>query len=550
MSAGQAGGLRSAWLVGYALATFLAFPHPVAGRVLDLGLVAAWVAPACLLLGLRGLGPRAAARSAFLAGWAAHAAIFHWIYVVTVRYGHAPPVVGVLAPIGLALYPAAFSAAFGAVVGWTARPARPGGGAVLPSPFAVAAAWAALDHGKSWALTGFPWALLGYAQHQNPALLGLAPWTGVYGLSFATALGGAGLAGLAAARLDDQRAPREAWLALAGVALLLGAGGLDRLLADGEPAGHVRVAVLQGDIEQGVKWSPAWAERTLEIYEDMTRRAAAAGAAVVLWPETAVPGSPDYDPDLAGRLADLARETRTTLVVGAVGLDFQGKRRHFYDSAYVWDARGRRLARYDKAHLVPFGEYLPFRPLLGHFIEAIATGAADTDVSPGTGPRAVVLPFAAGAAGPPGGMTVGIPICYELLFPDLVRRFVQDGAEALLAITNDAWYGRTGAPYQFLAITALRSAENRVWIARAANTGVSAFIDDHGRVREATPIFERTWRMADVELRPPPAGGSFYTRHGDWFAAGCWAAAAAALAAAVRRRRRGPGARGSETEAG
>jgi apolipoprotein N-acyltransferase len=299
----------------------------------------------------------------------------------------------------------------------------------------------------------------------------------------------------------------------------------------------VRVGVLQGNIDQAVKWSPSWAERTLAIYEDLTRRAAAAGAQIVLWPETAVPGSPDGAPELAARLAALARETRTTLVVGAVGVEWDGERPRYHDSAFLYDPEGRSIARYDKAHLVPFGEYVPLRDLLGHFVEALARGVADTDVSAGSGPRALVLPVG-GSPAPGAALTAGVPICYELLFPDLVRRFVQDGAEVLLAITNDAWYGRTGAPYQFLAITALRSAENRVWTARAANTGVSAVIDAGGRVREATRIFERDLRVADLELRPPPLGGSFYTRHGDWFAAACWAGSlwAAVWARGTRRR--------------
>jgi apolipoprotein N-acyltransferase len=120
----------------------------------------------------------------------------------------------------------------------------------------------------------------------------------------------------------------------------------------------------------------------------------------------------------------------------------------------------------------------------------------------------------------------GVPICYELLFPDLVRRFVRDGAELLLAITNDAWYGHTGAPFQFLAITALRSAETGVWTARAANTGVSAIIDGRGRVRSRTRIFERAWLVADLPRRAPGAE-TFYVRHGDWLAAACWALVAA-----------------------
>ena len=130
---------------------------------------------------------------------------------------------------------------------------------------------------------------------------------------------------------------------------------------------------------------------------------------------------------------------------------------------------------------------------------------------------------------------VGTPVCYELLFPDLVRRFAADGGRALLAITNDAWYGRTGAPYQFLAITALRSAETGLWTARAANSGVSGFIDGTGSVRIATPIFEPTWRIAEVPLHPDPREATFYVRHGDVFAWGCWVLLAAHGVAAQSR---------------
>jgi len=232
------------------------------------------------------------------------------------------------------------------------------------------------------------------------------------------------------------------------------------------------------------------------------------------------------------------------LVAGALGfaVDDDG-RRQFWDSAFVWDAEGRLVDRYDKAHLVPFGEYVPLRDLLGRFVEAIARGTADTDVSAGPDARALAIPLGDGAPGPDGAgseraLRVGVPICYELLFPDLMRRFAADGAEALFAITNDAWYGRTGAPYQFLAITALRAAESRLWTARAANTGVSALIDPRGRVREQTQIFERDVRVGEIVLRPAPHGGSFYVRHGDWFAWSCWAASAILLIAARVRRRK------------
>jgi apolipoprotein N-acyltransferase len=509
---------RTALLAGYAVATFLAFPHPLAGRVLDLGVVFAWLAPACLIAGLHGLAPRAAAKRAFAAGLVAHTGVLHWIYVVTVTYGHAPPIAGVLAPAGLAAYIAAFSAAFGAAAGRLSARGAAG-------PLALAATWTALDHLRSFALSGFPWATLGYAQHANPALLGLAPWAGVYGLSFASVLGGAALAELA----RDRRSRRAA-LALAGVAALHLAGALSGARTPGDDgAPTVRVAVLQGNIDQGVKWSPAWVERTLRIYEDLTRRAAQRGADLVVWPETAVPGSLDLDPALRARVLGLARETGASLVVGGVGIEKGAGGPRYFDSAFHVEASGRVADRYDKAHLVPFGEYVPLRDWIGRVASAIARGIAPGDVARGSGPRALALADREGGAVP-----AGVPICYELLFPDLVRRFVGSGAAVLLAITNDAWYGRTGAPYQFLAITALRSAENRVWTARAANTGVSAFIDARGRVQERTAIFEEGLLVRDVPLRPAPAGGSFYTRHGDVFAWACWIGAAAALARRAR----------------
>jgi apolipoprotein N-acyltransferase len=515
------------WLSAYALVTFLAFPHPVGGRVIDFGLVLAWLSPALLLLGLAQLPPGRAARLGFVASLAAHSAILHWVYVVTVVYGHAAPIAGLFAPIGMAVYIAAVTAIFAG--GW-ARLARAG----LASPLAAALWWTALDHLRSFALGGFPWATLGYAQHLNGALLALAPFTGVYGLSFVTVLGGAALA----EALPALRARRMPGIRVQVALALVVAAHLPGLLrpAAAESGPTVRVAVLQGNIEQGVKWSRGWYERTLGIYETLTRRAAAEGAQLVVWPETAVPAAIEIDHGDTERFAALARENGVALVVGAVGLERRdGAPPRVYDSAFLVDSAGTFLDRYDKTHLVPFGEFVPFAETLGRFFKALARGIAETSVTPGRAPRALSIPL----PGPAPDLTSGVTICYELLFPDLVRRFVRDGAELLVAITNDAWYGRTGAPYQFLAMTAMRSAESRVWTARAANTGVSAFIDGRGRVRSRTRIFERGYLVADVPRRPPPEGGSFYTRHGDWFASACWIGAVGLLLGAARRRRRG-----------
>jgi apolipoprotein N-acyltransferase len=526
---------RALWVLAFAGVTFASFPQPLAGAVVDLGVLLAWLSPALLALALHGLAPRRAFAVAFVAGLAAQSLVLHWIYVVTVVYGHAPAVVGVAAPIGLAAHAATLTALFGAGAAWLARRR-------LASPWLLAALWAALDHARHWALSGFPWGVLGYAQWKSAPLMALAEWTGVVGLSFVTALGSlAALDALRALRAGARpSAPTLAALAAVALVHVAGAVAVGR---DPAPGGErLRVAVLQGNIDQGVKWSPDWAEETLAIYEDLTRRAAAEGAKVVLWPETAVPGSVETDPSVRERLRDLAATARVTMIVGAVGIErdpaapadcYQRHCWRYFDSAYVFDRSGDVTDRYDKAHLVPFGEYVPLREVIGLFVSAVARGIAPDNVTAGPDARPVELsPDAPDAR----ALTAGIPICYELLFPDLVRRFVRDGARVLLAITNDAWYGRTGAPYQFLAITALRAAETRTWIARAANTGVSGFLDDRGRPHAVTTIFERDLRVLDVPLRGPDEPRSFYVRHGEVFAFACWAACLGGIAIGARRR--------------
>lgn len=519
---------RCLLLAGYAIATFFSFPHPIAGRVVDIGFAVAWFGPALLLLGISGLGPLRAAKWAFVASLFAHAAIVHWFYVVTVVYGHAPAIVGVLAPFGIAAYIAASTALFAAGLAALAR-------AGLGSAWTSALLFTALDHARSFVLTGFPWATLGYAQHENSALLALAPFTGVYGLSFVTVLGGAALADL----VRRGWKARSAIAALVVVALVLAVGASTSGAPDESDLPQVRIAVLQGNVDQGQKWDVDLAALILEEYARLARAAAAQGAEWIVWPESAVPGLIDVDPELRRRLAALARETGATHILGAVGFRQPpgAARPEFFDSAVVVDATGSFGPRYHKSHLVPFGEYVPFRSVLGFFLEAIARGVAPDNVTPGPGPAALRWPAPDGEG---AVLTAAAPICYELIFPDVVRRMVDDGAEVLLALTNDAWYGRTGAPYQFLAMTAMRSAELRVWTARAANTGVSAIIDSRGRVREQTAIFESGLLVADVPLRAAPRGGSFYSRHGDLFATACWLGVFGLGAFALAGSRRNP----------
>lgn len=522
----------------YAAFTLLSFPHelPTIGAI-DLGLVFAWLGPAALVVGLDGLAPRAAARAAFIASLVGHTLLFHWFIVVTVRYGGMPLALGLLAPLLPGFWVAQFSALFAAL--WVTAAKRPG--AIVWG----ACAWVAVDWLRGWFLGGFPWATLGYALHQDLPLLGWTRWGGVYILSFLAsgiglALGRVVLRMLPSSTSDPGAEATSSGaahgspgitrsLVAIGITLVL-AHGLGGLLAaeDPEDASLVRIGAIQGNIDQGEKWDADRRERILEAYVRLSDRAAEQGAGWIVWPETALPGSLEWDPELRERVASLARRHAVVLVVGGMGVEFEPGGESpsaYFDSAFVVDQEGGIRARYDKTQLVPFGEFVPLRGLLGRVFQSLARGLAPTDVTPGAAPYAVEVPAPADAG---GAFRVGIPICYELIFPDLVRRFVSDGAGVLLAVTNDAWYGRTGAPHQFLAMTALRSAETGRFTVRAANTGISAIIDGRGRVRERTALFEEAVVVADVPVSRK-LDSTFYARFGDVFAGGCILLALAGL---------------------
>jgi apolipoprotein N-acyltransferase len=278
-------------------------------------------------------------------------------------------------------------------------------------------------------------------------------------------------------------------------------------------AGALPVAIVQGNIDQAVKWDKAARAATLDIYAGLTRQVAP-GSRLVVWPEAAVPAYLSYEPGVIEWLTRLAGEVGTPLLVGAPDARQEGAATHVLNSAFLVRAEGLQT-RYDKIHLVPFGEYVPLRGLL-FFVEAIA--AEIGDFTPGR--DRVVFPLA--------GAPFGTVICYEVIFPDLFRGFVRDGARLMVNITNDAWFGESSGPLQHLAMVPLRAVENGVAVVRAANTGVSALVGPDGRIG---PVLALAHRGA-LRVEAPLAGGpTFYTRVGDLFAYGCAAVALAALAA-------------------
>jgi apolipoprotein N-acyltransferase len=229
-----------------------------------------------------------------------------------------------------------------------------------------------------------------------------------------------------------------------------------------------------------------------------------------------------FEPGALRWLTDLAADVRVPLLVGVPDAEQDGRRVRYLNSAFLVESTGLR-GRYDKMHLVPFGEYVPLKRLL-FFVEAIA--AEIGDFAPGR--QVALLPLE--------GTPFGTVICYEVIFPDLFRRFVAEGATFMANITNDAWFGDSGGPLQHLAMVPLRAVENRIAIVRAANTGVSAFVLPSGAIQSTLPLGARGTLVGDVPLR---RGGTFYSRFGDVFAYACAAVSGAALAGGLGAGRRG-----------
>lgn len=460
-----------------------------------------------LLIALERAGPRSAFWLGTLAGMVFYPLNLSWATHAMAAYGGLSWGLSLFLLLLLSFYLALYLGVFSACWTWL-RPALGVGRILLAGSL-----WVALEFARTYLLTGFPWAFLAYTQSQALPLIQIASVTGMYGVSFLVVLVNAAIA------FALQHSGRAAFAPTLAVSLALvvslgyGAGAL--LLP--EPSGSLRVAVLQGNIDQGVKWDPAFRRATLDTYERLTWEAARRGADLVVWPEAAVPFLLRLEPEARARMARLASETKRFLLVGSPDLD--GGR--FYNSAFLLAQDGGLVQRYDKIHLVPFGEYVPLRPLMG-FVEKLAQGAIG-DFSPGREPTVFRLP----------GGRFGVTISYEVYFPAEVRRLFRNGAGFLVNITNDAWYGRSAAPVQHLAMAVFRAVEHGAYLVRSANTGVSAIVDPRGRVRERSVIFTEAVLVGKIQGE---GGGTIYTRVGDLFA---WLATAGSAGAGLWRWRQG-----------
>ena len=457
----------------------------------------AWIALVPLLVAITQTTSVKHALTVGLVTGAVHfAGTVYWIAQVMVEYGGlARPVAWVVHALLIA-YLALFPALFATVTAFLYR--RLGPGALLYTP----AVWVTTELGRLYLFTGFPWELLGYSQTAFLPLAQTASLVGVLGVSALVVLvNGA----LAYAVVGDRR---QAWRPLGVVAavvlasVVFGAWRLSdgSLVRAGTP---LRVAALQGNVAQDDKWNPVLQNAILADYLDLTRHAAGDGAELIVWPEAAAAFAFGGDARSEAVRA-VARATGAHLLVGSTlvttDLDIR-----YYNAAFMVDPEGATAGVYQKQHLVPFGEYVPLRRAL-FFVSPLVETVAD--FSAGPGPR--TLPVA--------GLPVSTAICYEIIYPGLVRDFVVSGSQLLTTITNDAWYGRSSAPHQHFQQATMRAIEQGRFLVRAANTGISGVIDPYGRVLTRTPLFEPAMVVEDVRLLD---GLTVYARIGDAPAYAC-----------------------------
>ncbi|MBP8264680.1 MAG: apolipoprotein N-acyltransferase [Pseudomonas sp.] len=465
-----------------------------AGALTPLALAPFAIWPLALLsialfyLGLRELTPRQAALRGWCYGVALYLAGSGWIYVSIHDYGAASP----LLAGGLTLAFCAAVALFFALPAWLwaryLRRPRPG----VAEALAFAALWLAQEAFRGWFLTGFPWLYAGYSQLDGP-LRGLAPLGGVWLLSFVLAL--------TAALLCNLLQLRRQHLALAsGLTLLLGPWLLAQALnehawthAKGEP---LRVAAIQGNVEQNLKWDPDALEAQLALYRDMTL--ASPPAELIVWPETAVPVLKEYAEGYLAVMARIASDRQAALITGVPlrQVNAAGERR-FYNAITVL---GEGQGTYLKQKLVPFGEYVPLQDLLRGLIAFFDLPMSD---------------FARGPAQQPllqaKGLRLASYICYEAVYPEFAAELARD-SDLLLTISNDTWFGRSIGPVQHLQMAQMRALEAGRWMIRATNNGISVLIDPQGRIQSRIPQFQAAILYGEVQAMQ---GQTPYLRFGS-----------------------------------
>lgn len=472
---------------------FAPFDHPVFAVAGLLLLFASWL----------NVSPGRAFWRGYLFGLGQFGLGVSWVYVSMHDYG------GASVPEAAALTFAftAFLALYPALAGWLSRRFF-AGSRIYRLLIVFPAVWVLAEWFRGWFLTGFPWLQIGYSQTDTP-LAAYGPILGVYGIGWVVAF----VAGGVLAALHSPRKPRTI-LAVAIVAVL-GLGGVLSRVSWTQPAGEpFKVTLLQGNVPQNMKWQPEFQRATLQMYTEMTRQSW--DSRLIVWPETAIPAF--YHQVKDTYLADLEAEAKARGADLLIGVPFYDQAQDRYFNAVV--ALGKSPGVYFKRHLVPFGEYLPLRPLLGFVLDILEIPLSDFASGNGSQPALV-------AAGHP----LAASICYEDIFGQESLAGLPEAAY-LVNVTNDAWFGDSIAPHQHAQMARMRALETGRYMLRATNTGVTAIVSPKGGITVAAPLFQRAEATGTIT---PMAGSTPYARWGDWPVV---AALGSSLGFAAWRRRR------------
>jgi apolipoprotein N-acyltransferase len=442
--------------------------------------------PAALTaLGREAKRPRDALFRGWLAGMLAFSACLYWVAFPVHHFGPLPWLLAGTCPLLLGVYFGLYTGVFTLAVQWAGNRLS----WLLLAPYA-GILWIVLEYLRAHLLTGFPWLTISQAFGPWPMVLQIAASIGAFGLSGLLVTISVWLLHLA----QTKYALIPALLASALI-LVPGYAGLQQAPSDNSGAG---VAVIQGNIEQNRKWDRQYQQDTVEKYLRLSREALRkSNAELLIWPETAVPFFLQDDSALRQRISAFCRKQDTPLLTGAPGYRQTNNTTRLFNRAYLLDGRGRIKAAYAKNHLVPFGEYVPFGSWIP-YVDKLVPGMGD---------------FSAGSSVVPlqqENLALGPLICYEIIFPHEVQARVVNGANLLVNLSNDAWFGRSSGPRQHWNQAVLRAVEQGRYLVRSTNTGISGFIDPRGRSLERTALFTATSRVHRVRLI---AGRTFFSRN-------------------------------------
>jgi apolipoprotein N-acyltransferase len=460
--------------------------------------ILAWFAFIPLLSAIETKTPQRSALLGFIFGMVFYSWGLNWVTNTMINYGGLLPIVSFMVLGLLAAYLSFYTALFCYLIRRVCKDNR--GLVFLFAPVL----WTALEYIRSThSEFGFSWLGLGYSQFKTLPVIQMAEVTGVYGVSWLIMLVNIGLY----LAWKSWREPGQMGVRFLSVTFLVfacwwGYGSVAMNRPDAEKQSTITVGLIQGNVEQFMKWNPLYQKKVINKYRDLTLKAAESKPHLIVWPETALPFF--YNQHVAGTqfVNDLARQAQTPILFGSPHKENSDDKIIHYNSAYLVSESGETQNRYDKIHLVPFGEFVPFRKIL-FFVEKMVEMIGDF----GRGKEATVFDVA--------GHKAGVSICYELIFPDLIRQAVKNGADFLVNITNDAWFGKSAASYQHMSMGVLRAVENRVPIVRAANTGISGTIDANGVLRDETDLFVEAAKI--TQIAPRQRGFTFYSAYGDVF---------------------------------